>query len=847
MLACSAKSYRTRRASHTPSRHLSLDNVVFKSIELKFVQQFIPSRRNRPYSPSRQVPLNLQDSPELSAWGGHRIQVIFDENRPWRTQNLPIAPGRMKSFVQFLTTPSSDTAGTALLLHFDDKRYIIGNIHEGTQRALIQRGTKLLKVSDIFLTGKTEWRTNGGLIGMILTLADAAKAAKDAAIVAKELKSSKLMDQPQKDHPQNEPKNNTTSNEAKSRRLERQTLTIHGGPNVTHTLATARRFVFRKGMPVDVNEIEETCGEQTSPTWADQNIKVWAMSINPSSSMRNSLSGETPSPGKRSFDEFQEKSVRNTVIDDERSISQTATTNEEDRNQQLRRGVVSDMFDSNWRLDALVEIPIALVNMPAALFVRNPNTHKIEKYIGPLPGGQDPLPDINVLVRRAWPGSLVTQLPPTKPSQTSLSYIIRNHHQRGKFLPSKAKALNVEEGEKYRKLTMGIPVMSTDGKIVHPEEVLEPGRPGRGFAVIELPSRDYVYELVNRPEWRASEIMEGVEAFIWILGSGVGEDQTLIEFMNRFKNQKHIISSQDYCPNMLSMDSAAAAAIRHHQIDPTRYPVPIHSNTSSFPTKDLDSPYLSTPNFSIASRGLTIKLEPSVVVQEENIEAPLNTAAVIKATSKDVLILAKAIQLEIASEENQKTIEEQNLPSPDAEIICLGTGSALPSKYRNVSATLLRVPGSGSYLLDCGENTLGQLRRIYSPEELVEVLRDLKMIWISHLHADHHLGTVSVIKAWYQAVYGKDYDPQAEPNLTLTEQPTDLFKKIKEQRCLFVASDLAMLNFLKEYASVEDYGYDKIVGLRVYGAKPEQPGTTSIQWNKMPVSFKDISPFSHDL
>ena len=535
------------------------------------------------------------------------------------------------------------------------------------------------------------------------------------------------------------------------------------------------------------------------------------------------------------------------MADDEPSILQTATTDEEDRNQQLRRGVVSDMFDSNWRLDALVETPIALVNMPAALFVRNPITHKIEQYTGPLPGGQDPLPDIKVLVRRAWPGSLVTQLPPTKPSSTSLSYIIRNHHQRGKFLPHKAKALNVEEGEKYRMLTMGIPVMSTDGKIVLPEEVLEPGRPGRGFAVIELPSRDYVYELVNRQEWRVSEIMEGVEAFIWILGPSVGEDQALIEFMNQFKDRKHIISSQDYCPNILSMDSAAAEAIRHHQIDPTRYPVPIHSNASSFPTQNLDAPYHSTPNFSIASRGLTMKLEPFVVVQEENIEPPLNTAAVIKATPKDVLVLAKAIQSEIASEEKQKIIEEQNLPSPDAEIICLGTGSALPSKYRNVSATLLRVPGSGSYLLDCGENTLGQLRRIYSPEELVEVLRDLKMIWISHMHADHHLGTVSVIKAWYQAVYGKDFDPQTKLNLTITKQPTDLFKTIKEQNCLFVASDLAMLNFLKEYASVEDYGYDKIVGLRVYGAKPEQPDATSIQWNDMPISFRNISSFRHDL
>ena len=90
----------------------------------------------------------------------------------------------------------------------------------------------------------------------------------------------------------------------------------------------------------------------------------------------------------------------------------------------------------------------------------------------------------------------------------------------------------------------------------------------------------------------------------------------------------------------------------------------------------------------------------------------------------------------------------------EAEIVTLGTGSALPSKYRNVSATLLRVPGWGSMLFDAGENTLGQLKRVFPADELKEVLRELRVIWISHMHADHHLGTVSVIRAWYEEKHG---------------------------------------------------------------------------------------------
>ena len=784
----------------------------------------------------------LQDPSRLSLSVGDSVQVHRDKTEDIRAsqeQELPFlepAWRRMRSHIQFLTTPTVDTPGTALILCFDDKRYIIGNIHEGLQRAAIQRGVKLLKVSDIFLTGKTEWSTNGGLLGVILTLADSVRTSSDAAIAFKASRDRARLSR----HPPSNAANQTTPNEIQSPGSENHTLTVHGGPNVTHTIATARRYAFRKGMPVDINEIRVSREEQNwEPTWADGNIRVWAMSTNPSSSEGLSLSENTPSPRKRSFDEFQENLAGGIVAHKESST--------EDQDQEIRRNIVGHMFDSGWRLDHLVEIPIAQVKMPAALFVRNQSTNKIEKYTGPLPGGNSPLPDIKVLTRKPWPGALIPQLPPTKPSTTIISYIVRNHPQRGKFLPDKAIALNVEKGYKFRELTKGISVTSKDGKTVLPEQVLAPGKPGGGFAVIELPSRDYVCELINRPEWRATEVMEGVEVFIWILGHGVGEDQNLIKFMDEFKNHKHFVSSKDHCPNMLSMDSAAAGAIRLNQIDPIRYPIPIHNNVPTIAMEDFDDPHHSTSRFSIASRGLKIQLEPSVAVQEENIEHPLNTAVVIRETPADVLLLAKSVKNEIASVEFQKSIEKQDLPSPDAEIICLGTGSALPSKYRNVSATLLRVPGSGSYLLDCGENTLGQLSRVYGPEELLEVLRDLKMIWISHAHADHHLGTVSVIKAWYQAVYGKDDRNQPEQNMTFAEGLLYPAKVLNEQRRLFIASDGSILSSLEEYASVEDYGFHKTVPLKVFAAKPGKPDTTGLAWNKTNLFFKSPSPLKDDL
>ncbi len=72
-------------------------------------------------------------------------------------------------------------------------------------------------------------------------------------------------------------------------------------------------------------------------------------------------------------------------------------------------------------------------------------------------------------------------------------------------------------------------------------------------------------------------------------------------------------------------------------------------------------------------------------------------------------------------------------------MVFLGTGASIPSKYRNVTAIYLHRFAAGGLLLDCGEGTYGQLRRRYGPAA-DDVLANLRLIWISHIHADHHAG-----------------------------------------------------------------------------------------------------------
>jgi len=100
-------------------------------------------------------------------------------------------------------------------------------------------------------------------------------------------------------------------------------------------------------------------------------------------------------------------------------------------------------------------------------------------------------------------------------------------------------------------------------------------------------------------------------------------------------------------------------------------------------------------------------------------------------------------------------------------VIPLGTNSAISSRYRNgdyfvqfslrlgvnlgiVSAQFVQIPDWGNILLDAGEGTWGQMTRYFGldearPSNVWQALRDLKCIFISHAHADHHAGLAKIL------------------------------------------------------------------------------------------------------
>ncbi|KAI1325207.1 beta-lactamase-like protein [Xylariaceae sp. FL0255] len=704
--------------------------------------------------------LRLNDTPLTSNNNNNNICAVrplhFDNPRnvarPNNTRfSHPVISNfalRMLNYVQILTTPTADTNGTAILLHFDNQRYVFGNIAEGLQRASTQRKLSLGKIEDFFIAGPMNWRNAGGLLGMILTIADVHSEAKKA-----QAREGNRISVPTK-------------------------INVHGGKNLCHLLATSRRFIFRQGFPLRPLEIRDDprAGDKktSEPDFKDNNINVWYMPIEPHQQSK----AETPSPRKRTHDEFRE----------------SPAAESSDESHKFAETVVKEMFDSDWTPDALYETTLHQAALPAKIFVRNEKGH-LKVYDGPLPGGDVEVPDIPVRLRRPWPGATIDTLPPNTPSLSSMCYLVKSHDRRGRFDPKAAEALGIAKKD-YKILSAGESLPGKDGVIVTPDMVLGKSLPGSGFGVVDLPDATYVETLINRPEFTDTQIMKGVCVIFWLLGPDVVKDPRLQTFMQKHSSIKHIVSSADNCPNMIALESPATQAFKLRCIDADRFPLPHHDNQLSLLGKPIEN---VSSEYEGARSGKTIQFAPRYLEKDDKILPFPNIEKLARENLNEVVLkLAAQARSDISDPEFSATVEkaESDIPNRDAEIITLGTGSALPSKYRNVSATLVRVPGYGNYLLDAGENTIGQMRRVFG-DELPSVLRDLKAIWISHLHADHHLGTVSIIKAWHEET--KEINPSAK---------------------LLMASHAHMIDWLKEYADVEDYGFERLETIR-YGTATE--------------------------
>ncbi|XP_023237388.1 ribonuclease Z, mitochondrial-like [Centruroides sculpturatus] len=320
----------------------------------------------------------------------------------------------------------------------------------------------------------------------------------------------------------------------------------------------------------------------------------------------------------------------------------------------------------------------------------------------------------------------------------SIAYICKFHDKPGQLLLKKCVDYGVPPGPLLGQLKNGEDVTLPNGQIVRSRDVVAPIEPGPVLLVLECPSTDYLDSLLNEKAFEVHQSC-GTEdnhasVVIHFTELDVLCDQRYQEWMNRFPaSTMHLALNSSNA----SLSSIAIHRIQHmlHLIHPRIFP--LLKTTNEMISGNYGSS-LVVPSESMVSYSLRPKeglsRETSVNLDVDS----FNREAFEKPDFEGNLKELQHILLE------EKPNETNNAIYP--EIAFLGTGSCIPSKVRNVSGILVHINEEICMLLDCGEGTYIQLFRLYGSEGIRDIIRKIKCIFISHLHADHHLGLVQILK-----------------------------------------------------------------------------------------------------
>ena len=296
-----------------------------------------------------------------------------------------------------------------------------------------------------------------------------------------------------------------------------------------------------------------------------------------------------------------------------------------------------------------------------------------------------------------------------------VSYLVWGTSER-KFSTAKAEALGVVKGPKYGLLKGGQSVESDrfPGRQVFPADVLDGddvARPG-SVLILDAETTGDVDVVVNRVGKEAVDVHTVVH-----LAAATVVDERYLESVKRLgRTARHRYGACDGMPSM-ALPTAHLHRLHLHLCAPTLFPV--------------DEAMRQVWSYS-----------DQCSIQAGTWSSP-----------ESFLTPSKESALTLLSEEfrSKSLLPKFEIPTNDWEgkVIFFGTGSAVPSKYRNVSSFLVTPFASSKsdcvVLADCGEGTLGQMRQLFG-KELDVIVSKIGLVFISHMHADHNLGFFSLLR-----------------------------------------------------------------------------------------------------
>ncbi|XP_042499299.1 tRNase Z TRZ3, mitochondrial-like isoform X2 [Macadamia integrifolia] len=432
--------------------------------------------------------------------------------------------------------------------------------------------------------------------------------------------------------------------------------------------------------------------------------------------------------------------------------------------------------------------------------------------------------------------------PVLKPGDISVVYVCELPEIKGKFDPAKAVALGLKAGPKYRELQLGHSVMSDRQNImVHPSDVLGPSVPGPIVLLVDCPTLSHLQELLSTQSLDTYYVdsvdqnlntVKSVNCIIHLSPSLVTMTPEYQNWMKRFVGAQHIMAGHEIKNLEIPvLKSSARITARLNYLCPQFFPAPGFWSLQHL--KNSMPEYITSCEFHLrpyAQLGLDKSGIPSLLTATEVVNELLSEIPEIEIAAEQV----RKFWVEYQKHENviisipyDKTMVEEpwmqgdasapdknsgkqdaseaeeiqrickastdeinhesylpgcleNIGREDMEFVLLGTGSSQPSKYRNVSSIYINLFSKGSLLFDCGEGTLGQLKRRFGVKGADDAVRRLRCIWISHIHADHHTGLARILALRWELLREVPHEPLLVIGPKQLKRFLDAYQKLEE-------------------------------------------------------------------
>ncbi|KAI6658610.1 Zinc phosphodiesterase ELAC protein 2 [Oopsacas minuta] len=313
-------------------------------------------------------------------------------------------------------------------------------------------------------------------------------------------------------------------------------------------------------------------------------------------------------------------------------------------------------------------------------------------------------------------------------------------------------------------------IMTDKGVRICKNDILTPTTTGASFLIIECPDKEFIRPIISNKTlqtFQQTADQKVLKVVIHIVPQFIIKNSLYTDWMNKFdRSTEHIFVLTDHKGNIPVYGYKMRCVL--NLVSPTLYPITRHS---------LALPRLPEicENIHIAEDNCSFNLTPGIkqpfsyqvarlpkqtnVMQEcyEHIQDCFNfyqTAVYEREIAPGVVINTSEknenLQKITPMQHHQKLINNNNKLDltpviGDPLISFVGTGSAGATSYRNTSCILIIDAAKNSYILDCGVGSYMQMWDMFR-ERTNEILANLKFIFVSHRHIDHHSGIARLLQ-----------------------------------------------------------------------------------------------------